>query len=468
VTASPVKSVAAHIPRRAWIGLGISGAGQVLWAFNLTATNIAFDEIGRDFPDAGDAVIGWVAAVFFIGSASLLLIAGRLADRIGRKKIFEIGLGIFALSAVGSFLAPNVWWLIGARALGSAGAACVIPAGLSVILPEFPREKHGTAVGIWAASGPVAATISPSASALILGVASWRTLYLISAPIALIAALAGGWVLTESKAEGEPGPLDIVGAALGTMAIAVLVFVTLQGADLGWTNPLVAGAVIVAVASGYLFVKRSRAHPEPLLDLDVFLLPPVRISNIANFLTSTVGTSAWLVWPVFMDRVWGFEKWQIGLALTPGPIVAGTSTILAGRLVDRIGWRPVLLIGSIVAPLSTLIAILTVSTSERYWIALFPPIALFGMGWAFVIPPLNSGVLRRVSADLFGQVNASFTTVRNVAGAIGIAVVVAMLARVDDTNPIFTYRLIFIIFFASQVASLVVIGLFYTDDDDPG
>lgn len=452
------------MPRRAWLGLLVSGAGQVLWAFNLTATNLAFGEIGDEFPNAGDSVIGWVAAVFFIGSASLLLIAGRLADRIGRKKIFQAGLGIFAVAAVLSSIAPNVWLLIAARALAAAGAACVIPAGLSVILPEFPREKHGTAVGLWAASGPVAATIAPSLSALILGIATWRTLYLLSAPVALAAAGAGHWILRESKADGEPGPLDILGAAIGTFAIGLLVFVTLQGADLGWRSPGVIAAIVGAFGAGYLFVKRSRVHPEPLLDLDVFLLRPVRVSNLANFFTSTVGTSAWLVWPVFMDRVWGYEKWQVGLALTPGPIVAGISTVVSGRLVDRIGWRPVLLIGSVVAPSATLVPLLLVSEQQNYWLALFPPIALFGVGWAFVIPPLNSGVLRRISQDLYGQVNASFTTVRNVAGAFGIAAVVAMLAKVDDANPVATYRLVFLVFFLAQLISLAVIAFFYTDD----
>ena len=225
------------VTRQAWLALAISGIGQVLWAFNLTATNIAFDQIDADFPE-GTATVGLVASGFFVGSASLLLVAGRFADRIGRRRIFNSGLVLFAVAAVGSAVAPNIWILIATRIIASAGAAFVIPAGLAMILPLFPRERHGTAVGAWSLSGPIAGMIAPAGTAIVLGISSWRVVYFLTAPLALAALAAGAFVLRESKAEREPGPLDIPGAVVGTTLVGTLVIVVGQGNEHRMDQPV--------------------------------------------------------------------------------------------------------------------------------------------------------------------------------------------------------------------------------------
>src|SRR5690606_33920979 len=214
----------AAVDRRAWKALAVGGAGFSLISFNTTATNLAFGEIAEDFPGVSLSTVSWVASIFFIGLASLLLVSGRLADRVGRRRVFRLGLAVFAVGALLSALAPDVWTLIVARLVASAGGALVIPSSLAVVLPEFPRDRHFAAVSLWSATGPVASAIAPGLSALVLALSSWRVLFLVSAPIAL-GCLGAGWgLLGESRAERRGGPLDGVGVLLGTLGIAALVF----------------------------------------------------------------------------------------------------------------------------------------------------------------------------------------------------------------------------------------------------
>ncbi|MPY94406.1 MAG: MFS transporter [Acidimicrobiia bacterium] len=230
--AVPARAV---VPRRAWKALVVGGAGFSLISFNTTATNLAFPDIAEDFPGASLSTVSWVASIFFIGLASLLLVSGRLADRVGRRRVFRVGLGVFAVGAALSAVAPTVGALIAARFVASVGGALVIPSSLAVVLPEFPRERHFTAITLWSATGPVASAIAPGLSAVILAISSWRLLFLVSAPIAL-GALAGGWrVLGESRAERRTGALDWVGVLVGTVGIAGLVFSVSQGAT--WAGP---------------------------------------------------------------------------------------------------------------------------------------------------------------------------------------------------------------------------------------
>ena len=202
--------------------------------------------------------MSWVASIFFIGLASLLLVSGRMADRIGRRRMFRLGLVAFAVGAVLSALAPNVWVLIAARLVAAAGGALVIPSSLAVVLPEFPRERHAIAVALWSASGPLASAVAPVVAALVLAVSTWRVLFLVSAPIALV-ALVGGWrVLRESKAEHRGGTLDTIGVLIGTVAIAALIFAVSQGGNLGWASPVVLGAAMAVVVLLPIFIRRCR------------------------------------------------------------------------------------------------------------------------------------------------------------------------------------------------------------------
>jgi EmrB/QacA subfamily drug resistance transporter len=460
MTQSTASAEGAPIPGRAWRALVVGCLGFSLMSFNTTATNLAFGDIQAEFVGTSSAAMSWVASVSFIGLASLLPVSGRLADRLGRRRVFRAGLCTFAVGSVLSAVAPGVVVLIVARLVAAAGGALILPSSLAVILPEFPKERHFRAVAFWSATGPIASALAPGLSALLLAVANWRVLFLVSAPVALVAFAASFGVLRESRASDVQGTLDVLGVVLGTAAVGAIVFAASFGAELGWTNGVIVGSFLAAAVLLPVFVQRCRVHPQPLLNLTVFTLPAVAVANVANFLLNFTSLANWLVWPLFFSRVWGFSKLETGLALLPGPILGGFFTILGGRLSERFGHERLVAWGAAIATVAVLWPVVFLGEEPDYW-SIFPAMALFGTGWSLTNPPLNSGVVSRVAADLYGEVNAAFNTVRNIAAALGIAVAVAVLGPADRVDPLGAYRTAFIVLAVSVAGCWAVLQFVY-------
>ena len=368
---------AAFIAPRAWRALAVGSIAFSLMSFNTTATNLAFDSISETFADSRASTLSWVASIFFIGMAALLPVSGRLADRIGRRRVLRTGLALFIAGSTLSALAPVAPLLIAARLVCAAGGAMVVPSSLAVILPEFPRERHMTAVAFWTASGPLASALAPAVSALILAATSWRVLFALSIPIASVALIGTYRVVQESKAATTAGRLDWLGVLLGTVVVAGLVFAVGQGPSLGWTSTAVLAAAGATVVLFPVFLRRCRRHPQPLLNLDVFLLRPVWVANLANFLLNLGSMAVWLVWPLYLGRIWGYSKLQIGLSLLPGPILSAFVTTFGGKVSERYGhevlvrWGPSINVASLLWPL------LMMTEQPNYWVSIGPAIALY-------------------------------------------------------------------------------------------
>ncbi len=457
------------VSAKAWRGLAVASSGAVLVSFNATATNIAFDDLTRSFPDAGQSIVAWTSSGFFIGLAGFMLVGGRLADRTGRRRIFRLGLAGFVVSAVLSAAAPTVWVLIAARVLQAISGAFVLPASLAMILPDFPKERHGTAVGVWAAMGPIASAIAPSASAAMLELGSWRWLYFLTAPIAGLTLLFGWGSVNESKADSTPGRLDLVGALQGTTAITVLVFAVSQGPMWGWGHPVVVGCFIAALLLLPAFVFRSRRHPAPLLNLTLFGERPVWTANLANAFVHLAGMSMWLMWPLYMSRVWGWDKLAIGVALTPGPVFSGIATGIGGTMADRYGYKWMLRIGSLILVGGMAWQWYWIDADASYLESLFLPIAAMGTGWALVAPQLNSALLKHVHSDYWGEANAGFNTVRNVAAALGIAVAVGLVGESSGAQAGATFEPLWQFYLVVMaLAALVVWLLVPSAQSNPG
>jgi EmrB/QacA subfamily drug resistance transporter len=440
--------------------LAVGSLGFSLMSFNTTATNLAFGDISAEFAGSSPGALSWVASVFFIGMASLLPVSGRLADRLGRRRLFRVGLLAFALGSALSALAPGVYVLIAARLVTAAGGAMILPSSLAVVLTEFPKERHVSAVALWSATGPLASAMAPGLSALVLAVADWRTLFLLSTPVALLAFAGTFGSLRESKADNRGGALDVVGVVVGTGAVAAVVFGASFGSQQGWASPTIIGSFLAAAVLFPLFVQRCRRHPQPLLNLKVFTLPSVAVANVANFLLNFAGLATWLVWPLFFSRVWGYDKLHTGLALLPGPIISGVVTSLGGRLNARFGHERLVGYGAAIATVAVVWPLVFLSAEPRY-VLVAPALGLFGMGWSLTHPPLNSGVVSRVGPDLYGEVNAAFNTVRNIAGALGIAVAVTIVGSADRPDALDAYRRVFAVFAVAVALCFVVLRFVY-------
>lgn len=453
--------VESAVAPEAWKALAVGAAGFVLVGFNTTATNIAFDEITASFPSVPETTTAFVSSGYLIGTAAFLPLAGRIADRQGRVRIFQLGMVLFAVSAILSAISPNVWVLIAARVLQSVGGALVIPASLSMVLPMFPASRRPSAVAAWAAAGPLSAAVAPSLSAAILQVSSWRVLYFLSAPIALAVWLVGRRRLREITPPDPSGSLDIVGAVLGTGGIALVVFGVGKGKDWGWSSALTVGAFVLAAVCLAAFIWQSSRHPSPLIDLDLFKQRPVWMSNLANTLISVTSLAMWLVWPLYLKRVWDFSNLEIGLALTPGPIAAGLMTIVGGRVADRVGHSWPIHVGSLVMIASVAWNWLILDADGTYLTSFLPGLLLFGLGWGFSSPTLNGYALEAVPESTWGSMNAAFNMLRNVAGAVGVAAAVAFLGSADRPDLTEAFDRVFIFFFVCTALGALVIFLFY-------
>jgi EmrB/QacA subfamily drug resistance transporter len=419
----------------------VASAGYVLFGFNSTATNLAFGSIADDFATASESTVSLVASGFFIASAAFLPVGGRLADRVGRRRVFNVGLVGFIVSALASALAPTVEILIAARVAQAVAGALVIPSSLAVVLPEFPAARRPSAVATWAAAGPLSAALAPSTAALLLEATSWRWVYFLTAPAAALVLVGSTLMVTESRGDDDSEDrLDILGSGLAVASVALLVLGIGQGTDWGWTDGRTIAVIVGALTIGGIFVIRSSRHPAPLVNLSLFRIPEIAIANLANFFMSLTSLSVWLIWPLFLDRVWGYSIGRVGLAITIGPICAGPAALLGGRLADRYGQRWLMVIGSAICTVAVTWSVFSFSAEPNYLIALMPTVAGFGLGWGISNPSMNSWALAHGPSAFYGEINASFNTIRNLAAAIGTAVGIAIIGAADRPDPVGAYR----------------------------
>ncbi len=433
-------------------------SGYVLFGFNSTATNLAFNSIAADFSSASESTVSLVASGFFIASAAFLPVGGRLADRIGRRRVFNLGLIGFIVSAMASAAAPTIELLIAARVLQAVAGAFVIPSSLSVVLPEFPDARRSSAVATWAAAGPLSAAVAPSTAALLLEVTSWRWVYLLSAPAAAL-TLAGSYLtVRESRGDvDDTNRLDIFGSILAVTSVALLVLGIGQAPEWGWASSGTITAIVAPLAIGGVFIARSRRHPAPLVNLALFRIPPIAIANLANFFMSLTSLSVWLIWPLFLGRVWGYSIGRVGLAITIGPIFAGPAALLGGRLADRYGQRWLMIAGSAICTAAVGWSIAAFGSEPNYLLAVAPTVAGFGLGWGISNPSMNSWALTNGPPAFYGEINAAFNTLRNLAAAIGTAISIAIVGSADRLDPIGAYRAANVFFTAAVGLSFVTV-----------
>jgi EmrB/QacA subfamily drug resistance transporter len=407
--------------------LAVAATAMLLAAFVGTATNIAVPVLEDEFPDAGLATISWVVSGFNVAQVTFMLLGGRLADRIGRKKIFLQGLAVFAAGAALSGVAPSIELVIAARVGQAVGVAMMLPASLAAVLPEFPAERHGSVVSLWSSMGVFGATVAPTVAAGILQVSNWRAVFLAAVPIAVAAIVAGRRVLQPALVEENPPPLDLVGAATGTIAVGGLTFAIVQGRIWGWTDPRIVGVAAAAALSALVFVRSSRRHPEPLLDLELLRIPTFTVTTGASALIATSTTATWFLYPLFMTEVWDYSIFQIGLAMTPGPLVLVLVAPIAGRLADRHGFRWLLIVGAALATAGTAWMAWRLNPGETYVTAFLPGTVGIGCGMGLMLGPANAAALRDIPPEQIGAGNATFNMARMACSALGVALTAAII-----------------------------------------
>ena len=414
---------------------------MLLAAFVGTATNIAVPVLEDEFSSASLTHISWVISGFAVTQVTFMLLGGRLADRIGRRRIFMSGLAVFSVGAAVSAIAPTIDLVIAARVGQAVGVALMLPSSLAAVLPLYPKEEHGSVVSLWSSMGVLGAAIAPTAAAFLLEVSSWRIVFAVAAPIGLAAmGLASQFMADDSVAE-RPPPLDLLGTVTGTLAIGGAIFVIVQGRAWGWNDVRIVVVLLVALGGAAVFVTSSMRHAEPLLDFDLLRITSFRVVTLASALLSTSTTATWFLYPLFLNDVWGYSNLQIGLAMTPGPLVMVVLAPIAGRMVDRRGYRGLLIFGGTMATLGTAWMAWRLRPGGQYVTAFLPGTFSIGVGMAFMLGPANAAALRDIPASQLGAANAAFNTVRSATSAFGVALMTAIIGDAVVGERIEEFRL---------------------------
>ncbi len=374
--------------------------------------------------------------------------------------MFFTGVWLFLVASFICIVAPTANIFVGGRILQGVAGSLMVPTSLALVLPGFPTSRRTSAVAAWTASGTVGAAIAPSFSALIVEQFGWRYIYLIPVPVAILVLIGGRKVLAESKPILDGKRLDLIGFPMGTISIGLTAFVIVRGPALGWTHSAIVVAMLAAACLLPIFVARSLRHPAPLLDLRVFSVRSVWTVTVAGMFFSMLGASTWVVWPLFLTEVWDYSLVQAGLAITPAPICASSFGLLSGFLADRFGRRPLIALGSLFPIASMLLMVLRWGVEPNYVTGFLPSIVLFGTGFGLTFSSLNAAALDGQSEAMFGEVNAGFNTVRNLAAGMGVAIAVAILGDAETISFDRFDRFFFVFALFAAIPAIVINGFY--------
>jgi EmrB/QacA subfamily drug resistance transporter len=396
-------------------------------SLDLSIVNVAFPALQRSFPHDSRATLAWVITAYTIVFASLLVTAGRTADRLGRRRIFFGGLGVFTLGSAMCALAPSVALLVTGRVVQGIGAAAMVPSSVGLLLGAFPAERRSQIVALWGGVGALAVATGPSLGAALISLGGWRWAFFINLPVGLAAWLLGRRVLTEARIEGSSARPDVAGVVLLIGALAALVLVISEGPDWGWTSARVLAGFAVVPLLGAAFVARSAHHPEPVLDLRLFSARSFSVANAAVVLYA-MGFYAMLLGNVlFLTGVWHYSIMKAGLAITPGPLVVAAVSGPAGRLATRVGFRAVLVSGAVLLASGLAWYATRVGVQPAYLTEWLPATIVTGLGIGLTFPVMSAAAVSSLPGDRFAVGSAVNQTARQVGGSIGIAILVVVL-----------------------------------------
>jgi EmrB/QacA subfamily drug resistance transporter len=394
--------------------LGSSVAG-----IDSTVVAVALPAIGRNL-DASFQALQWTVTSYTLTLASLILLAGSLSDRWGRRRVFLVGLGWFTLASVLCAAAPGIEWLIAARAVQGIGGALMTPASLAIIEATFQPGDRNRAIGTWAGFSGVSAAIAPFLGGWLLEAGSWRAIFLINVPVAAVTAWMTRRHVPESRDTSLSGGTDWPGALAGVAALAAITYAIIVLPAAGVASPQFAGAVMLAVVSSAAFVVAERRASHPMLPPGIFAPARFRAANAVTFVVNgALGGFAFVFIPA-LEIVAGYSPVVAGSALVPVTAVTLLLSGASGRLAQRIGPRPQIVAGCLACAAASMLAV-RIGSDAGYWTAVFPVAVLFGLGLASLLPPLTASAMNSAPDSQAGLASGVNNAVARVAGLLWIA-----------------------------------------------
>lgn len=411
-----------------WPALWAMVIGFFMILVDNTIVSVATPAIGRDLDADVNAVI-WVTSAYLLAYAVPLLVTGRLGDRLGPKNVYLTGLAIFTLASLWCALTGSIEGLVVARVVQGLGASLMTPQTMAVITRTFPPQRRGSAMALWGATAGVATLVGPVLGGVLVDAAGWEWIFLVNVPVGVVGFVLA-WRLVPTLPTHSHS-FDWTGVALSALGMFLLVFGIQEGEKYDWGTitgvisvPLLIGAGLVVLA---VFVWwQSRVRTEPLVPLGLFRDRNFSLSNVGIAAVSGAITAMSLPFMFYAQLVRGYSPTESGLLLVPMAVMTAALAPMVGRLVDRVHPRWLVATGFASSSAAIWWLLATITPDRALW-QLLLPMALFGVGNAFLWAPLSTTATRNLPLSAAGAGAGVYNTVRQVAAALGSAAIAAMI-----------------------------------------
>jgi EmrB/QacA subfamily drug resistance transporter len=408
-----------------WWTLAAVSVGLFVIMLDNTVVNVALPSMQRSL-HMTLSELEWVVAGYALTFAAFMLTGGKLADLLGRRLIFMIGLAVFTGASLACGLAPSGGFLIAARVVQGLGGALMNPATLSIITATFPPRQRGTAIGIWAGVSAMALAIGPLVGGLLTEHVNWNWIFFINVPIGVAGLLLIPVLIDESRDTSHDQRPDVPGLAASAVGLFALTYAFIEANNYGWTSPRILAAFAVAVGSLVLFALLERHQRRPMLDLSLFRNRTFSGANTAMLFVGLAMFGTFFYVSLYMQKVLDYSPVQAGASFLPMTILVIVIAPVAGKLADRWGSR--WLVGGGMTLLAAMLLYYSQLGASESFFALLPGLLMGGMGMSLTMTPTTAAAMSAVAVDKAGVGSAVLNSARQVGGSLGIAVMGAIVA----------------------------------------
>ncbi|MEM7140234.1 MAG: MFS transporter [Actinomycetota bacterium] len=439
--------------RKAWTTLAVVVMASFQVAMTLSVVFVVFVDLDDYFPEASSAQLSWAINAFTIVLASTVVLGSAIADRYGRKRVAIAGALVFGLGSVVAGTAPTIPILILGRCIQALGAAAFGPASLALVLDAFPFERRGIAMGVFTMGGAFAAGSGPALGGVIVDNLGWRWAFLVVVPVGVIAAGIGAVVWEESDAAKTDRLPDPLGSVLILSGVGLLVLALVQSDEWGWLDARTAASAVAGVALLAGLLRRSATHPRTTIDLAMYRHRTFRAgsTSFAVFATSFFAMTFSAV--LYLTEVWEYDLGTAGLLAAPFFLATGMTGPFAGRLVDRIGPKPLVIAGTLAW--GATITVLALSIDEERNVALWLVLLITaGIGSGFYWGGAPTLAVEGLDGPHFAAAGGVNQTLQNIGSSFAIAIAITLLGD-DPTRGDFTPVFVVVVI-AAVVTALVV------------